>query len=136
MLDAATSRNRDRENVSFVHATTPEALGFSRGSFDFVLSLIALQHITDGAAIRGYLRALAGALRPGGVGVIQLPSSVAARIRWHPLRVIGRTAPRLLLHGPSRFHPYAMTLSAVVVDDHRSGTEAVASRSYVIRRPA
>jgi len=73
-------------------------------------------------------------------------------VRRAPLRVIGRTAPGLLLRGPSRAHPYAMTLSALpeedvtrtfraagvevehVVDDHRSGTEAVVSRSYVVRR--
>ncbi len=154
MLDAAARRNHDRGNVAFVHAAAPGELAFARGTCDFVISLIALQHVTDRAAIRGYLGALAAALRPQGVGVVQLPSSVAARIRWHPLRVIGRTAPRLLLRGPSRVHPYAMTLSALseedvtrtfraagvavehVIDDHRSGTEAVASRSYVISRSA
>jgi SAM-dependent methyltransferase len=152
MLDVAARLNADRPALTFTRVTSPAGLDAHRGGHDFVLSLIVLQHVTDRAVVRGYLRALASALRPGGVAVVQLPSAVAARIHWHPARVLGRHAPRLLLRGPERYRPYAMSLTALpeaearaalehdgarvehVVDDNRAGSALIASRAYVVVR--
>jgi SAM-dependent methyltransferase len=126
-------------------------------SFDFVLSLITLQHVSSRAAIRTYIQEFARVTAPGGIIVFQLPTSVGWRIRLHPLRLINRglrtlpAAPRWALR---RVMGHSMRLVSLPEDevrallaasgapvvasapDRRTGTPAAPSMSYVARREA
>ena len=95
---------------------TPALLGEERGGFDVVLSFIALQHVSSRTALVAYVDALTQALRPGGVGAPQVPARVPRRVRLHPVRLLGRAAPGLVLRRPRRFDAHLTSLTAALVD--------------------
>ncbi len=72
MIERARELNEDRERVRFHHNDAPDLRLFGDGSFDFVLSLIVLQHMKP-ELMRGYLREFVRILRPGGVAYFQIP---------------------------------------------------------------
>lgn len=73
MIDGARRINRHGERVSYhVNATSDLAL-FPDDSFDFVLSLLVLQHIEPRYAKR-YIAEFIRVLKPGGVAVFQVPT--------------------------------------------------------------
>ena len=74
MIERARELNRDGERVRFHHNDAPDLRLFGDGSFDFVLSLIVLQHMKPDL-MRGYMREFVRVLRPGGVAVFNLPES-------------------------------------------------------------
>jgi SAM-dependent methyltransferase len=73
MLDVASRRNRFPERVSYVSNQTADLRAFQDGMFDFLVSLIVLQHLPPDIAV-GYLREFFRVLAPAGVLVFQLPS--------------------------------------------------------------
>ena len=78
MLEAARQLLPDRANCEF-RLNQTNNLGWSPdGSFDFVLSLLVLQHLDSTETIKAFLREFVRVLRPGGAIVVQLPSSVPA----------------------------------------------------------
>jgi SAM-dependent methyltransferase len=72
MLEEARRLSGDAAEPSYVLNVT-ETLPFANDSFDFVLSLIVLQHMPVRLA-KGYIREFVRVLRPGGVAVFQMPS--------------------------------------------------------------
>ncbi len=148
MVERARELNRDRPGCSFEVNSTAELVGLEDGEFDLVLSLITLQHVSDPAAVRSYLRELARVLAPGGLLAVQLPLGVPRRVRWHPARAahalarVGGLAPRWLA-------PWAMHLGGLRQDvvekslgaggvrvlevqaDGRVGSDLIPSRLYL-----
>lgn len=89
-------------NCRFLVNDQPHLRTFGDASFDFVFTTIVLQHLSDRAAIRGYLAEFPRILRPGGLLVFQLPSYIPPRHRLQPrarlyrlLRGAGVSAPVL-----------------------------------------
>ncbi len=155
MIADARRLNSGCENVSFELNERSGLASLRPGSFDFVLSLITLQHVSSRAAIREYIREFVRVTAPGGVIVFQLPTSVGWQIRLHPLRLLNRAlraspvAPRWAL---KRLMPYSMRLVglpeaevrailaaagapvAVALADNRTGSDAAPSMAYAARR--
>jgi SAM-dependent methyltransferase len=73
MLEVAGRRNRFPERVSYVSNQTADLHVFQDRTFDFLVSLIVLQHLPPDIAV-GYLREFFRVLAPAGVLVFQLPS--------------------------------------------------------------
>lgn len=72
MLDAARRCNRHGDRVRYVHNAATDLSGIADASFDFVLTVLVLQHMRPDYA-QGYLREFVRVLRPGGVLFAQLP---------------------------------------------------------------
>ena len=75
---------------------------FDDASFDFVYSVIVLQHVPDRGAIESYIAEFCRVLRPGGLAIFQLPSHIPTifRLQWRRrlylgLRRLGFGAPFL-----------------------------------------
>jgi SAM-dependent methyltransferase len=73
MIDLARRYHADRPACRFEVNQAEDLARFGDDTFDLVLSLIVLQHIPPGAAVR-YLRELCRVLAPGGVLVVQIPA--------------------------------------------------------------
>jgi len=155
MIADARRLHADRANLSFELNERAGLPTLQSGSFDFVLSLITLQHISSRAAIREYIREFARVVAPGGVIVFQLPTSVGWQIRLHPLRLLNRALRAAQVAPPSllaRLMPYSMRLAglpeaqvrsilatagapvAVSLPDNRTGSDAAPSMAYAARR--
>lgn len=73
MIEAATSFNRHGERVRYVVNTEPDLSLFGDGAFDFVCSLITLQHVPPRFG-RAYIREFFRVVRPGGCVLFQMRS--------------------------------------------------------------
>jgi SAM-dependent methyltransferase len=73
MIEQARGYNRLPKRVTFVSNPAPDLKLFADASFDFILSLIVMQHIPQDATLL-YLREFLRVLAPGGTLVFQLPS--------------------------------------------------------------
>ena len=78
MVEAARELHSDRGNCAFVVNRANDLRWIPDDSFDFVLSLLVLQHLESTDAAESFLREFVRVLRPGGAIVVQLPSSVPA----------------------------------------------------------
>jgi len=148
MVEHARELNVDWPGCRFEVNATAELTGLRDGEFDLVLSLITLQHVSDPAAVRAYLRELARVLAPGGLLAVQLPLRVPRRVRWHPARAAHAVA-RAASRAPGRLAPWAMHLGGLtqeaveqslqaggarvvdVVADGRAGSDLIPSRLYL-----
>ncbi len=74
MIARARELNENGDRVRFHHNDAPDLRLFEDGSFDFILSLIVLQHMKP-ELMRGYIREFVRVLRPGGVAVFNVPES-------------------------------------------------------------
>ena len=86
MIALARKHNRYGLRCTYSVNDSDDLSAFEDGSFDFVLSLLVLQHMAPDYAKR-YLREFVRVLRPGGVLVFQLPSE---RVSSPGLTVIDR----------------------------------------------
>lgn len=155
MVADARRLNADRQNCAFALNERSDLAGLPSASYDFVLSLITLQHVSSRAAIRSYIRDFVRVAAPGGVIVFQLPTSVGWQIRLHPLRLVNRAlrtlpaAPRWALRRVMGHSMRVMSLPeaevrqiltgagasvALAVSDNRVGTPVAPSLTYVARR--
>lgn len=75
MIARADALNPDPERIHFHENKTSDLRLFEAGSFDFVLSLLVLQHM-EPTLICAYLREIVRVLRPGGVAYFNLPERV------------------------------------------------------------
>ena len=148
MVERARDLNGDRPNCRFEVNATAELVGLSDGAFDLVISLITLQHVSESAAVRSYLRELARVLAPGGLLAVQAPLHVPRRVRWHPARAVHAVA-RAAGRTPGRLAPWAMHLGGIsreaaegslqsggahvleVLADGRVGSDLIPSRLYL-----
>ena len=151
MVERARELNADQPGCRFEVNLTPRLEGLRDKSFDLVLSLITLQHVSDPAAVRSYLRELARVLAPAGLLAVQLPLRVPRRVRWHPARAAHALA-RATGRAPARLAPWAMHLGGLdqpaaedslraggaqmveVVADDRAGSQLIPSRLYLATR--
>jgi SAM-dependent methyltransferase len=154
MIRSARELNADRQNCRFLVNVAPDLTLFESATFDFVLSLIVLQHMPSGQAALGYVAEFLRVLRPGGLLVFQLPTEIALRNR----RQLRRRAYTLLrelgisqrfLYGRAGLHPVRMiavpraNVEAAVAEsggvvvqaapDHLAG--GMGSYRYHVRRP-
>jgi 2-polyprenyl-3-methyl-5-hydroxy-6-metoxy-1,4-benzoquinol methylase len=92
MIDLAGRYNRFGERCTY-HLNEKDDLSiFADGSFDFVLTLICLQHMEPRYS-RRYLAEFARIVSPGGVLYFQLPASMTTATRLR--RTLGAVAQRL-----------------------------------------
>lgn len=153
MLDLARRHNRHGDRVTFVHNARPDLACFDDGAFDFILSLITLQHVEPRFA-RRYLAEFVRVLAPGGAALFQIPESTAGpapRRRfslWPPtlakrlLRVLNRSAaarPVMEMHTLSRTAITAIveTAGGLILERCRHDAAGVdfESYQYIIGKP-
>ena len=72
MVEQAQALNRDRGRIWFHHNQAPNLELFADRSFDFVLTLLVLQHMEPGLMTE-YLAEFVRVLRPGGVAYFNVP---------------------------------------------------------------
>jgi SAM-dependent methyltransferase len=72
MIERARELNEDSERLRFHHNPAQDLRLFGDESFDFILSLIVLQHMEPGL-MRGYMRDFVRVLRPRGVAFFSVP---------------------------------------------------------------
>lgn len=80
MLSLARRFNSDRTHCEFI-ASGAEALPFADKSFDFVFSVLVLQHLPTRNMILGYIAEFIRVAKNNGVIVFQLPNEVPLRRR-------------------------------------------------------
>ena len=154
MIRSARELNADRPKCCFLVNVAPDLALFEAGTFDFVLSLIVLQHMPSGQAALGYLVEFLRVLRPGGLLVFQIPTEIAflnrrqlRRRAYTLLRELG--VSERFLYGRAGLHPVRMIAvprtkvesavaasGGVVVQaapDHLAG--GMGSYRYYVRRP-
>jgi SAM-dependent methyltransferase len=76
MIERAQALNRFGERCSYHVNSRPDLSRFEDGRFDFVYSVLVLQHVEPRYAL-SYLDEFARLLAPGGVAVVQLPAGPA-----------------------------------------------------------
>ncbi len=100
MIELARSYNQHGERCTYVLNERDDLSLFSDGTFDFILSLITLQHMPPTFAKR-YMRELVRVLAEGGVMVFQMPAEPMAGGEGraqHMRQIVRRLAPRPLLN--------------------------------------
>jgi SAM-dependent methyltransferase len=162
MVRLADEYSGDLANCSFHLSRENDLSQFESGSYDFVYSMIVLQHMKPKYALR-YANEFLRVLGRGGVAWFQLPEaslfrSVARQRPQLPARLAGRVVPEALLRGLVHLRgrifgefprvevfcvPRKHVLAAVaaqgcevlaVLDDHYAGP-SWKSVTYVIRKP-
>jgi len=93
MIDLAEEMNLHPDRIRFHLNAADELSLFDDDSFDFVLSLIVLQHIENHYKA-SYLREFVRVLKPGGIAVFTVPSHAT----WSPKGLIYRLVPNHLLN--------------------------------------
>jgi len=95
MIDLARKFNADRPNCKFVSSASA-ALPFDEAAFDFVFSVLVLQHLPEKSMILGYISEFLRVVKDGGVAVFQLTNEVPFRNRvqgrrrlWSLLALLG-----------------------------------------------
>jgi SAM-dependent methyltransferase len=78
MIALAGTHNRHGERVNYLHNTRADLSALPEGSFDFVCSLITLQHIPP-HYVRGYVAEFLRVCAPGGAILFQMPSRTPRR---------------------------------------------------------
>ncbi|HWA10207.1 MAG TPA: class I SAM-dependent methyltransferase [Opitutaceae bacterium] len=159
MLALAREHNRQGARVSYVHNTRPDLSIFPDASFDFVCSLITLQHIPPVHA-RTYIAEFLRVCAPGGAVLFQMPRRLPPRdpperlqfsawpptlwmrvrryVRYHfRLRFPG--GPVMEMHAMAREEVLALLAAAggeLVAEWPDEATDpAIASYSYLVRKP-
>ena len=101
MIERARSHNRCGDRCTY-HVNDRDDLSlFDDGAFDFVLSLITLQHMPPAHATR-YLREFVRVLAPGGVMVVQAAGEQVAVPPGSLRELLRRAAPTALLRAYRR----------------------------------
>jgi ubiquinone/menaquinone biosynthesis C-methylase UbiE len=162
MLQLAREHNRRGDRVSYVHNTRADLACFTDGSFDFVCSVITLQHIPPEFS-RRYIAEFLRVLAPGGAALFQVPFQAPPQVpeerikfsTWPPtllkriVRVFGRRLARFVRHWFGRepqMEMYTLPRDEVVaivrsaggevldVQPHGGGGNAYASYAYLVRK--
>lgn len=134
MIEQAQKHNRCGERVSYHHNPASDLKLFADDSFDFVYSIITLQHIPP-PLIRGYLKEFCRVCRPGGVIFFQLPThgpERSWRYSWYPPTAWMRIK-RLFLKKTALMPE--MTMNGLKKDEvlsilHRFGAERIQATPY------
>ncbi|HEX2232259.1 MAG TPA: class I SAM-dependent methyltransferase [Thermoleophilaceae bacterium] len=81
MVEQARKLNADRPGLQFAVNVAPDLGRFDSDSFDLVYSSKVLQHMPSGAQACAYVAEFLRLLRPGGIAVFQLWTSIPLRRR-------------------------------------------------------
>jgi SAM-dependent methyltransferase len=102
MVEQARRLNADRSNIEFVVNVAFDLGRFESGSFDLVFSSKVLQHMPSGDQACAYVGEFLRLLRPGGMAIFQLWTSIPLRNRiqarrrlYGALRALGISEDRL-----------------------------------------
>jgi 2-polyprenyl-3-methyl-5-hydroxy-6-metoxy-1,4-benzoquinol methylase len=95
MLALARTHNQQGDRVRYLHNPHPDLRLLPGGSFDFVYSLITLQHM-EPAYARRYIAEFVRVAAPGGVIFFQLPATTASPPRPRPFTLWPDTLARRL----------------------------------------
>lgn len=109
MIEGARALNAHGERVEYVHNTEPHLRRFADASFDFVITVLVLQHMRPEYAL-GYVREFLRVLRPGGVAFFQAATMPRNPGAGAPHRV-GRPAGEAV-HWYLSAHPGQLALQA------------------------
>jgi SAM-dependent methyltransferase len=152
MIRLAREHNRHGPRVTYVHNPHADLRGFDDGAFDFVYSLLTLQHVAPEYA-RGYIAEFVRVLAPGGVVLFQLPTRrpapprrtphawlVALALRaWRAANRLVALRPVMEMHAIPREEVVAhlRALGAEILDVHRydPAGEMLESYGYIARKP-
>lgn len=118
MVEAARKLHAGSENCNFFVNKEPHLRQFPDAAFDFILSIITLQHVPPDAAY-AYMAEFTRLLRPGGTAVFQVPTG-------YDVPLVGP----LLRHVPSRFFHYYRKLkyaNKAVMDMHVADEKRIQS---------
>lgn len=112
MIALATAKNTHLHNSKFILCTEPR-LPFPNEAFDFVHTVIVLQHLPAQAAL-AYIREFLRVLRPGGMLVFQVPYHMPFRRKFQPRRRLWKVLRALgfreeFLYKRLKLHPIRMT---------------------------
>jgi 2-polyprenyl-3-methyl-5-hydroxy-6-metoxy-1,4-benzoquinol methylase len=153
MVETARRIHADCPGCVFEHNVGPDLRRYAPETFDFILSLIALQHIRSRRRVCAFVAEFVRLLRPGGIAVVQVPARVPWSVRWHPLRIVARWLGPGLIRRLPNLSGYAMAITAVpshrlsaaiedaggsvvlAVPDNRVGSPGIESLAYVISAP-
>lgn len=80
MIERARALRAWPESVKFLQCADPTVSILASNQYDFVLSLIALQHIPEGSALH-YVESICRVLNPGGVAYLQMATFLATDSR-------------------------------------------------------
>ena len=83
MIEQAKNYNRFGERCRYLVNATDDLRQFENASFDFVFSVIVLQHVGTALAMR-YISEFVRVLRPGGVAMFQAPSEIVSTLPLAP----------------------------------------------------
>ena len=113
MVAKAQELNADQQRCTFAVNQRADVIDQPDASFDFIYTRIVLQHLPGRAAIDSYLAEFVRTLRPGGLLVFQLPSSLPLRMRIQPRRFLYRALrstgmPSRVLYWRLGLHPMRM----------------------------
>jgi SAM-dependent methyltransferase len=113
MIQRARELNAGIENLAFRRNGRPDLSIFSDATFDLVACDLVLQHLPDTATVQTYLTEFVRVLKPDGLLVFQLPTSLplATRLGWRrgAYRVLRRVGlPAHTLYWRLGLHPNRM----------------------------
>lgn len=141
MVELARSYQAGHDNVVFKANERADLEQFGDGSFDFVLSVLVLQHVGR-AEIGGYLREFLRVLRPGGRLFFQLPTgelrlgangSGGGIVRWS--RAFWRRARKAVFDAYDRYGrgEAKFVMNGLSERETRSILEAAGGRALRVR---
>jgi SAM-dependent methyltransferase len=134
MVEHARRFNADRPHCQFV-ANPSATLPFGDATFDFVFSVLVLQHLPKQSLILGYIAEFIRVAKDGGVLVFQLTNEVPLRQRvegrrrlWSLLRLMGvpeRLLFKVLGLSPIRMNGISREKVEKFIEGHGASVKAV-----------
>lgn len=133
MIEGARAANRRGSRCQFVHNERDDLTIFPDGSFDFVFSLLVLQHVAPWMAER-YLREFVRVLKPDGIGYFQMTEYSRNPVK----RFLMKHAPVEALYWllryrrlpPFKMHGRDLGEIVTVLSDAGADVVGVQTRSY------
>jgi SAM-dependent methyltransferase/glycosyltransferase involved in cell wall biosynthesis len=138
MISKAQSLNRYPERCFYHQNGAPDLRLFKDDYFDFIYSIIVLQHIHPNVS-RRYISEFMRVLRPGGVAVFQVPSELARRDLSVPSELERAAAPAVMdMFGVHRREVTELVEQAGaslsrVIEDPIAGPDWISFRYFVVK---
>jgi len=138
MIAKAQTLNRYPNRCFYHQNGEPDLRIFEDNSFDFIYSIIVLQHIHPNISKR-YISEFMRVLRPGGVAVFQVPSELARRDLSVPSELERAAAPAVMdMYGVHRREVTDLIEQAGarlsrVIDDPIAGPDWISFRYFVVK---
>jgi SAM-dependent methyltransferase len=130
MIEGARVANQRASRCQFVHNERDDLTIFADGVFDFVFSLLVLQHMAPSLAER-YMREFVRVLKPGGIGYFQMTEYSRNPVKRFLMKHAPVEALFWLLRHRSRppFEMHGRDLDEIVAVLRSAGAEVVGVRT-------